>query len=276
MPNGYEYTFENFGLTQTVYDGEGNPIRQTLLTSDGPEPQAVVQPVFYRRRPPIGVQIPRGGLVAESTEAALVLYGALSLENRPNRKAVIEFRADDFRRGKNAPHTANWVGELTREEVKKFCKRYEKTQKFLDQAVDEAHKEGAYARGAQVFGTRVHKILKDKVNAKNDRNWKSEVSMENVLEGDPRLEDDKFVTLLRENKIPVRDLHYAQRNTVRADIWDNDDDTRTVCMPDAKTGKKRLELPQIKAMVLGGLLQFPRTERFIIFEMRPTQMPAHR
>jgi len=278
LPNGREYVFENLGATQTVYDGEGNLVSQTVLTSDGPELQAVVQPVFLRRppRPPIGPQVLGRQLAAESTEAAVILYGALSLENRPNRKAVIGFAADDFRREENAPHTATWVQVLTKEDVKKFCRRYEDTQVFLDEAVDEAHREGAYAKGAQVFGTRVHKILKDKINGQNDPNYKSEVSMENVLPGDPRLKDDKFVKLLRDNQMPVRDLHYGQRNTVRADIWDNNDETRTVCMPDAKTGKRGLGLPQIKAMVLGGLLQFPHTDRFIMFEMRPTRMQAHR
>jgi len=35
MPDGEEFTFENFGFTQTIYDADGRPISQTVLTSDG-------------------------------------------------------------------------------------------------------------------------------------------------------------------------------------------------------------------------------------------------
>ena len=43
MSNGDEFTFENMEFTQTLYDGDGRPISQTVLTSDGPEPQAITE-----------------------------------------------------------------------------------------------------------------------------------------------------------------------------------------------------------------------------------------
>jgi len=276
LPNGHEFTFEKFGRTQTVYDGEGVPIGQTVLTDEGPEPQAVIEPAFYRGRFRLGAPILRPGVIAESNEAAVALFSALSATNNPRSTAVLDFRAQDFRRGENAPHTVLNVGQLTENEVEKACKRYTKTKRFLDEAVDKAHEEGSFQRGPAIFGTRVHKILKDKINDKDDPNWRSEVSLENVLPDDPRLNDSEFIDLLRHNEIPPVKSSYGQRNTIRSDVIDYKEETRTMCMPDVKTGKERFTMSRMKAMVLGGLLKFPHAERFIIFEMRPTKMPVRR
>lgn len=184
LPNGHEFTFEDFGPTQTVYDGEGVPVTQTVLTSDGPEPQAIVQPAFWRGAVRQGVRrIPQGGVVAESTEAALALFTALSASNSRNSTAALDFRAEDYRRGANAPNMAIRVERLTEEEVNDLCRRYDKTKKALDEAVDKAAEEPY--RNAAIFGTRVHKILGDKIKGENEENWRSEVSLEKIIQEDP-------------------------------------------------------------------------------------------
>ena len=57
---------------------------------------------------------------------------------------------------------------------------------------------------------------------------------------------------------------------------DYNPETQTMCMPDAKTGKERFGYKRMRQMVFGALLKFPDAKRFIIYEMRPTRMPAHR
>jgi len=69
---------------------------------------------------------------------------------------------------------------------------------------------------------------------------------------------------------------YGGKDTLRLDVMDYDPETKTMCMPDAKTGKERLGCQRMKQMALGALLRFPDAKRFIIYEMRPTRMPAHR
>jgi hypothetical protein len=273
LPSGHEFTYENFGPTQTVYDGEGTPIRQTVQTSDGPEPQAIVEPVFYRRLPP-RIQIPRGGLIAESPEALFSVFGALSAQNRLSSTTVLDFRARHYMREPDAPHRAILVVQLTEAQVRKFCNRYNDTQEFLDKAVDEAHKEPY--RNAAIFGTRVHKILHDKIEEKDDEDWKSEISLEKILQEDPRMKDDTLINELRRRNARPDKTHYAKLNSIRLDVLDYDQKTRTACIMDVKTGKAPLTLPRIKEMVRGSILEFPSVERFIIVEMRPSRMRAHR
>ena len=69
---------------------------------------------------------------------------------------------------------------------------------------------------------------------------------------------------------------YGKKDTLRLDVMDYDPETKTMCMPDAKTGKERFGYKRMRQMVFGALLKFPDAKRFIIYEMRPTRMPAHR
>jgi len=233
LANGSEFAVENLGLTQTVYDGEGVPLNKTVQTDDGPEP---VTPELVRgvsRAPRVIVRRRGGGFLEPGTDALLAIFEARSLYNSPNRTAVLDFRAEDYKRGEEgAPKAAIRVGELTEKEVDAVCKRHKDTQRFLDEAVDEAHKAGDYAKGPSVFGTRVHTRLKDKIEGEGDENYKAEVSIEKVPENDPRLRDRKFSY----GDDPPR---YGQKDTSRLDIMDYDPKTQTMCMPDAKTGKER-------------------------------------
>src|SRR5262249_48529310 len=135
LPNGHELTVENFGPTQTVYNGEGIPVTQTVLTSDGPEPQEI-SPVFVRGG---GRAFQRtfqrqggGGFLSDSAQGLLAIFAARSRFNDRNHIAVLELRAHDFRRGEDAPNKVMYYGELTEKEVENACRRYVKTREFLD------------------------------------------------------------------------------------------------------------------------------------------------
>src|SRR5262249_16849361 len=134
-----------------------------------------------------------GGFLEPGTGALLAIFEARSLYNTRNRTAVLDFRAEDYKRGEEgAPNPAIRVGELTKKEVDAVCKRHDDTQRFLDEAVDKAHKGGDYAKGPSVFGTSVHTKLKARIDKEGDPNYKAEVSIEKVPEDDPRLRDRKF------------------------------------------------------------------------------------
>jgi hypothetical protein len=278
LADGREFTVENLGLTQTVYDGQGVPIKQTIETDNGPE--LVVIPEFVRGRrvaPPIVWRRRGGGFLEPGTEALLAVFAARSLYNSRNRTAILDFRAEDYiRGGEGAANPAIRVGELTEKEVDAVCRRHKNTQDFLDGAVDEAHKAGDYARGPAVFGTRVHTILRDKIRERarkdRDENYKAEVPIEKVSEADPRLRGKTLSYKENGDDAP----RYGGKDTQRLDVMDYDPKTKTMCMPDAKTGKARFEPKRMHQMVLGALVKFPDAERFIIYEMRPTRMPERR
>jgi hypothetical protein len=72
LADGREFTVENLGPTQTVYDGEGVPIKQTIETDNGPE--LVVTPELVRGprvAPPIVWRRRGGGFLEPGTEALL-------------------------------------------------------------------------------------------------------------------------------------------------------------------------------------------------------------
>jgi hypothetical protein len=276
LADGAEFRVENLGPAQTVYDGEGVPFIQTVQTPDGPEPVTPELVRGLRGAPRVIVRRRGGGFLEPGTEALLAIFAARSVYNSRNRTTVLDFRAEDYMRGEEGgPKPAIRVGELTEKEVHDVCERYEDTKEILDDAVDKAHKDGDYARGPAIFGTRVHKIMQDEINGKGDPNWKAEVSLDNIPEDDPRLRDKAFVEYLRKNGL-YKDPHYGKKGSIRADSMDYNPETKTMCMPDVKTGKERFGPKRMHAMVLGALLKFPEAQRFIIFEMRPTRMPAHR
>jgi hypothetical protein len=274
LADGREFTVENLGPTQTVYDGEGVTIKQTIETDNGPE--LVVTPEFVRGprvAPPIVWRRRGGGFLEPGTEALLGVFAARSLYNSRNRTAILDFRAEDYiRGGEEAANPAIRVGELTEKEVNRVCKRHDDTQRFLDKAVDDAHKAGDYAKGPSVFGTSVHSRLQAKIRSQGDKNYQAEMPIEKVPENDPRLRDKTFSYKEDEGELP----RYGGKDTLRLDVMDYNPETQTMCMPDAKTGKARLGYARMRQMVFGALLRFPDAKRFIIYELRPTRMPAHR
>jgi hypothetical protein len=109
LADGREFTVENLGPTQTVYD-EGVPIKQTIETDNGPE--LVVTPELVRGPrvgPPIVWRRRGGGFLEPGTEALLAVFAARSLYNSRNRTAILDFRAEDYIRGgeEAAAHAPN-------------------------------------------------------------------------------------------------------------------------------------------------------------------------
>ena len=69
----------------------------------------------------------------------------------------------------------NGYSWLTRDEVDNLCKKLGNVQKLTDKAVAEVRKNGDYM-GPADFGTKVHKMIADKINGKGEPDYKAEVS----------------------------------------------------------------------------------------------------
>ena len=262
MPDGEEFTFENFGFTQTIYDADGRPISQTVLTSDGPEPQAVVESV--RGRPAPGG--PKGG---ELVSVFLTLFAALSGRNQTNRTAALAFRASEFET--QGHETPEWVGQLTEREVRATCDRYDQTQGLLEGAVKKVTKENDYANEAD-FGNKVHKEVELAIKAKGNPDWLAEESMQKLAEEDPRIAEETRLRGTDPGRRPPERPNPGAKGSIRIDVLDRQANGSTVCVYDIKTGAQhRLSWPRMAEIARGVYFHFPQTQSIIVVEMRPKQ-----
>jgi hypothetical protein len=185
-------TFQNAGPVQTIFDGEGRPISQTVWTSDGPEAQAFVQPAYLEAVP---------HPAAKAVSAALALYTGMSSRNTAETTAVFGFRADAYAPGESAKDSAIWVGHLTREQVDDACPRHAEVQSITDRAATTINR-GDYAT-AQQYGTAVHTWMEEQINGPKtvprspprDPNFRAEVSL-----------------------LKSADERYGRENSVRIDV----------------------------------------------------------
>jgi hypothetical protein len=130
-PDGQVVMFENSGLTQTIYDGQGRKLSQTVMTKDGAEPQAFVQQALLGPAVPVAQAIVQG---------ALILFAWRASREGLDQKAMLAFSANEFRRGAKAGVPAVWVGGLTTEDAGKVCRKYERVQQFTDDAADSVNR----------------------------------------------------------------------------------------------------------------------------------------
>jgi hypothetical protein len=252
LNDGSITTFQNDGLVQTVFDGNANQLSQTVWTPEGAEPTATVQPVFWQEPVRRGAQI----AIQKSIEAGAALFTWLSSQNTPDKTAALEFRAREFALGPG-PIPEQWsitaVRQLTQEQVKQFCEKYDDVQRRLDEAADKVRTDGKY-RDQKDFGTKVHKLFADGINALGDENYIAEVSVYKSLEA--------------AGKNPNREPHHGMLDTVRVDALENRPEFKIVCGYDPKTGKKRLTLPRMLEFVTGVKKKYPYTLWIYMMEMR--------
>jgi hypothetical protein len=183
-------------------------------------------------------------------QLALVLFAWLSTQNNRDRTAVFGFKANEYRaEGSPEKPKAVWVGSLTRDEVSDACKKLMDVQDRTDAAVDQVRKAGNY-KGPSDFGTKVHKIVADGINAQGDPNYIAEVSV---------------------MKSRLEEAYYGKEDTVRVDAFENRPRPKTVCVYDPKTGKAGLSLPRFGELAHTVERVFPGTKRIIVVEVRPGQ-----
>jgi hypothetical protein len=138
---------------------------------------------------------------------------------------------------------------MTRDEVKEACDRLKDVQMFTDEAVEEVRKDGRY-KGAADFGTKVHKMIADKIRKVNDANFRAEVSG------------------FKSNDAKAT---YGDKGSIRIDAFENRPESSTVCIYDPKTGERGLSLPRMLELAQTAQRLFGKSERLIVIEVRPGQ-----
>jgi hypothetical protein len=256
LSDGQQITFENNGDVQTIYDADGQPISASEWTNEGPEPHPMVQlargkpggGLFTRSTPGIG---PGAGEASPSLlgAAGAALFSWLSSQTSRDGATVLAFKAGDYRKeGTKQDLTVTLVGRLTRDEVKKACKKLDDVQRRTDQAVDNVRKDGNYKDAAD-FGNKVHKEIERGIKALGKPNYIAEPSFSKTK----------------------AEAGYGDPDSIRVDVFENRPEILTVCIYDPKTGKRGLYFPRMAELAQAVQRRFPGTLRFIVIEVRPGQ-----
>src|SRR5262249_12440418 len=159
--------------------------------------------------------------VKTTLEASLALYTWLSLRNSYDRQAIIAIRGNEYRRSEADPLKVEFVGYISQDNVDKICQRFGDTQKLTNKSAAEVKTKEPYL-GPAVYSTRVHTVLRDKVLAENNQNFRPEVSF---LKG--------------------KEETYGRKGSIRIDVLDKADDRDLVCVYDIKTGQRGLSPARI-------------------------------
>jgi hypothetical protein len=184
--------------------------------------------------------------VQRGIEAALALFAALSARNTPDRRAVLEFNAREFRLGESGDLGRPNVSLLNRDQVRNACPR-------LGEVQDRTNRATAFVRASggimspQQFGTAVHTNLKRQIDRLNDRNFRAEVSyLKNQIE------------------------NYGKKDSIRIDVLEKLGNG-TVCVYDIKTGRSGLSPTRMVEIVKNVFGAFPEAHRIIVSEVRPNR-----
>lgn len=234
-------TFQNSGLSQLIFDDQGQLVSHAVWTPDGPERQPIVQPAFAPMVAPLVVE---GGIA--TIRLALTLFTWLSTRNAFNRQAVLGFTARDYRSVGPAGLALGYVGTLNLDEVEAVCPRLEEVQERTNAAARIITGSGLVLAPSE-YGTAVHSNLKKQIDTLYDPDFRAEISF-----------------------LKSKEAKYGAKDSIRIDVLENVGDG-TVCLYDIKTGRSGLgpgRAVEIAVEVLGA---FRTTQRIVITAIRPQQ-----
>jgi hypothetical protein len=283
--SGEAVRLETSNGVQTAYLGEGStsPLLQTAWTANGPKVTRARRRVAFLLDDPsdpnsiidgFDPDLDPDALVDPSSVLSLVGpapnsgLGALSLgllslhlmqQDAPARLGVgadeepfILFKA--WESDGEAGATPIMVDALTAEQVLRSCKRLPEVQAWTDEAAAALASERLVMNPTR-WGTAVHKLLKDMIEAMKDESPLAFGDIQAELSLDES--DD--------------DVHYGQSGSTRLDILeDRRDDMGAICVYDIKTGRRGLtprrieQIAKVVYVVYGGVM-------FYIIEVRPNQ-----
>ena len=250
LPNGTKFTFENSGNVQRIFDDEGHLLSATEWTEDGPRPLPTGQLSFAGPAAPLVV--PLGTAAARALSAAAVsLFTWLSSRKDPNRTAVLAFKARKYEKTEaRGQHELSWVGYVKRDELKGVCEKLGDVQGYTDKAVKDVLDVGDY-NGPAAFGTKVHKLIADRINGLREEDFQAEVSR------------------IKSKEVDVR---YGAKGSIRIDALENHSEISTVCVYDPKTGERGLSLPRTIELAEAAFEKFKyEPNHIIVIEVRPGQ-----
>lgn len=236
LANGKAVIFETSGGTQTIKDGQGHVIAQSVWTTDGPRAQAVRQTVFLQTLPAI---------LAEVAEAGIIVYDAVVLGKSLAPLIALPV-GNEFTAPERPGGFPLWVGGVTRERLYETCPRAQEVQERTDNAVDQVRRLGPMSPAE--FGNKVHKTLELAINGLDDPNFVAEIS------------------LLKSKE----EVKYGDLDSIRIDVYERVN-FELACAYDIKTGNARLWLPRQAEIAFNIASRFPSVKRIIISEVRPSR-----
>jgi hypothetical protein len=255
LADGSKVTFQTSGDIQEIYDGDGRLIGATVWTKDGPQSLPVGQLAFLG--PAVGVGASLGARLGPAvaraiTAAGLALFAWLSGRKDRDGSPVFAFKAAKYEKNTDpkAQNELSWVGYVKRDDLENVCKRLPTVQEYTDEAVDKVRKDQGYS-GPASFGSRVHKVIADKVDEEDDPDFQAEVSV---------------------IKSKAAAARYGEKGSVRIDVYENQKEKSTVCVYDPKTGLRGLSFPRMTELAEAAHRLFGTPpKQIIVIEVRPGQ-----
>jgi hypothetical protein len=200
-------------------------------------------------------------------EAGLALFTTLSLQNSQERRAIIEFRAREYRRGEAPLLELIGVRILTRDQVRQVCNELKTVQDLTDDAATKVQAAGTPMNAAQ-YGTAVHKFVEEEVNGKPNRdpNFTAEESLEKAAEEAKETGDRQLQEQVEMRKRNPR----GAPGSIRIDVHERRPDIHTSCVYDIKTGRRGLSIRRMNEIAQRVAETHGAGVRIIVIEVRPT------
>ncbi|MGU3540108.1 hypothetical protein [Methylobacterium sp. A54F] len=235
-PDGESRVFETSGDTQTIRHGAtGEILGRSTWTDVGPVAEAFPQSAF----------LPAATAVVRTIELGALLFSVLSAR-RSGFGTVIGLTAQEYRVGTTpAAHPVVWVGVLTQKQLDAACPRNGDVQAIGDTAAADIRRLFPQATGKR-FGDLMHYRAEEMIKALKDPNLLAELSLE------------------RTGPLATRN----QAGSVRLDVFENNQ-KRTVCVYDFKTGNAQLSPGRALELVVAAGQHFIGTLRVIIIQVKP-------
>ena len=277
LSDGTKFTFENSDNVQRIFDGEGGVISATEWTEEGLRPLPVGQLAFAGAPPLV---VPLGQVAAQALNAAaLTFFTWLSSRKDPHKTAVFAFNAKKYQKPEtqgDEKRQVVFVGSLTRDEVKSFCKKLDRVQQLTDEAVNTVRTKVEY-KGPADFGTKVHLAIKNQMLSEPEANFEPEVSVikstteaEHRLGNAARAQSSDLAGF--PGVTPGMKVAYATLGSIRIDAYENIPEKSTVCVYDPKTGRRGLSFPRMNELAAAAHRLFDYDPEYIIVtEVRPGQ-----
>src|SRR5262249_460986 len=193
---------------------------------------------------------------------AVALWEVLSNLNSASRRAVITFRAREYRLTDDKKLDVERIQYLDGNDVDQICPCFKQVQSMTDEAAKKITENNA-ATGTimspQQYGSAVHAELKRKIGELGLENLKGEIS--------------KIKTKSETGEDPPSEkefVDYGYRGSVRIDVYETVR-REALCLYDVKTGKRNFTPARMEE--IGRAFAKSGMPRLILIEVRPYTIP---
>ncbi|WP_332118331.1 hypothetical protein [Azorhizobium caulinodans] len=227
--DGSVLVVENAGNSQTIRDGRGDLLSQSVWGKHGPETADQVQPAYFPTR--------------QTQQLLSALFTWMSTNGI---SPLLTYKIGEYFKENPASFQVIYIGQPDTETLSGACKRLAEVQKYTDESASKLRREN-YDSAAS-YGTAVHVELDKRIKALHDPDLASEKSyLKNEDENDARR---------------------GEKGSIRVDVLEAAPQN-TVCVYDIKTGKSGLSQARMTEIAFAAQKFRPNTRRILVTEMRP-------